>query len=119
MVVLRPQSKSFFPVKPALYVKNIIFQAVFATSFVRGRFEFEASLHELNGIGNKEKSGGTKRILDELGVSNLVEWIQVKNAYRLISKEEGIDFILPFGVDNIIKACDTLCENGGIEAKKK
>lgn len=90
----------------------------FATSFVRGRFEFEASLHELNGIGNKERSGGTKRILDELGVSNLVEWIQVKNAYRLISKEEGIDFILPFGVDNIIKACDTLCENGGIEAKK-
>jgi phytoene dehydrogenase-like protein len=23
----------------------------FATSFVRGRFEFEASLHELNGMG--------------------------------------------------------------------
>ena len=90
----------------------------FATSFVRGRFEFEASLHEFNGIGNEEMCGSTKRMFDELEVSDLIEWIQVKNAYRLISKEEGIDFILPFGVDNIIKACDTLCENGGIEAKK-
>ena len=90
----------------------------FATSFVRGRFEFEASLHELNGIGSGENGGGTRRLFEELGVNKLIEWIQVKNAYRLISKEEKIDFTLPFGVDNIIKACDTLCENGGYEAKK-
>ncbi len=90
----------------------------FATSFKRGRFEFEASLHELNGIGKGNLFGGTRRIMDELGVTPLVEWIQIKNAYRLISKKENIDFILPFGIDNIIKACDTLCENGGIEAKK-
>ncbi|MCR5741846.1 MAG: FAD-dependent oxidoreductase [Gammaproteobacteria bacterium] len=90
----------------------------FATSFVRGRFEFEASLHELNGIGFGNQGGTTRKMLDELGITNLIEWKPVKNAYRLISMEEGIDFILPFGVDNIIKACDTLCENGGEEAKK-
>ena len=90
----------------------------FATSFVRGRFEFEASLHELNGIGRGDVFGGTRRMMDELGITNMVEWIQVKNAYRLLSKKENIDFILPFGIDNIIKACDTLCENGGAEAKK-
>ena len=38
------------------------------------------------GAGNGGLAAAIK-ILDELGVSNLVEWIQVKNAYRLISKD--------------------------------
>ena len=76
----------------------------FATSFVRGRFEFEASLHEFNGIGTPEKPGSARLLFDELGVSDKIEWIQLENAYRLISKKEGYDFTMPFGEEAFIKA---------------
>jgi len=33
----------------------------FATSFVRGRFEFEGALHELSDIGTEEDRGGLYR----------------------------------------------------------
>ena len=62
----------------------------FATSFVRGRFEFEASLHELNGIGDKDNCGSTKRMLDELGVSDLIEWVQDKTHIGLYLKKRGL-----------------------------
>ncbi len=85
----------------------------FATSFVRGRFEFEASLHEFNGIGTKENPGSCGLLFRELGVEDKIEWIQLHDAYRLISKEEGYDFTMPFGVDAFIEASDKLCPNGG------
>ena len=40
----------------------------FATSFRRGRFEFEASLHELNDFGTAENAGDVRVLFDELGV---------------------------------------------------
>ena len=48
----------------------------FATSFVRGRFEFEASLHEFNGIGTVENPGSSRILFDELGVGDKIESIQ-------------------------------------------
>ncbi|MBR2671294.1 MAG: NAD(P)/FAD-dependent oxidoreductase [Oscillospiraceae bacterium] len=84
----------------------------FATSFVRGRFEFEASLHEFNGIGTPEAPGSTRKLYDELGVSDRIEWIQLKDAYRLISKEEGYDFTMPFGLDAFAAKCAELCPDG-------
>ena len=38
-----------------------------AASFVRGRFEFEASLHELCGVGTPEKPGAVRRLFTQLG----------------------------------------------------
>ena len=84
----------------------------FATSFVRGRFEFEASLHEFNGIGTKENPGSCRLLFRELGVEDKIEWIQLKDAYRLISKEEGYDFTMPFGLDAFAEASEKLCEGG-------
>ncbi|MCM1395821.1 MAG: FAD-dependent oxidoreductase [Corallococcus sp.] len=84
----------------------------FATSFVRGRFEFEASLHEFNGIGTEENPGSTRKLFEELGVADKIEWIQLRDAYRLISTEEGYDFTMPFGLDEFAAANDKLCENG-------
>ena len=84
----------------------------FATSFVRGRFEFEASLHELNGMGQGSSTGSTYALFEELGVIDKIEWLQIKNAYRLIALEEGIDFTMPTGIDNIIEAAKTICEDG-------
>ena len=40
-----------------------------ATIFVRGRFEFEASLHEFNGIGTPEQPGSTRELFEQLGIS--------------------------------------------------
>lgn len=37
-----------------------------ATSFVRGRFEIEPSLHELCDYGPEDNPGGVRRLLDEL-----------------------------------------------------
>ena len=84
----------------------------FATSFVRGRFEFEASLHQFNGIGTKEKEGSSAKLFKELGLDNKIEWIHLKEAYRLIIPSENVDVRVPFGVDNFIKLGDTLCPNG-------
>ena len=42
----------------------------FATSFVRGRFEFEASLHEFNGIGTPEDPGSSRELFRQLGVED-------------------------------------------------
>lgn len=74
----------------------------FATSFVRGRFEFEVSLHELSDVGSPEKKGAVRRFLeDELGIE--VDFLPVPEAYHLILENKGIDLKLPFGVDNFIK----------------
>ena len=40
----------------------------FATSFVRGRFEFEASLHELCDFGTPGNRGNLYALFEELGV---------------------------------------------------
>lgn len=74
----------------------------FATSFRRGRFEFEASLHELNDFGTKDNSGDVRALFDSLGVTDKIEWLEIPEAYRVISKEEKIDATMPFGVKNFI-----------------
>ena len=39
-----------------------------ASSFRRGRFEFETALHEISEWGTKENPGGCRRICDEFGL---------------------------------------------------
>ncbi len=84
----------------------------FATSFVRGRFEFEASLHEFNGIGTKEEPGSTRLLFEELGVADKIEWVHLKDAYHLISEKEGYDFVMPFGREAFIEANKKLHPEG-------
>lgn len=74
----------------------------FATSFKRGRFEFEASLHELNDFGTKENSGDVRDLFDSLGVTDKIEWLQIPEAYRVISREEKLDATMPFGLEEFI-----------------
>ena len=84
----------------------------FATSFVRGRFEFEASLHEFNGIGTPENPGSTRLLFRELGVEDKIEWVQLKDAFHLISKEEDYRFTMPFGLEAFAEAADKLYPGG-------
>ena len=77
----------------------------FATSFRRGRFEFDVSLHELNGFGRgKEALGGVRVLFDTIGISDKINWVDIPEAYRLISSDENgkIDAVMPFGIENYI-----------------
>lgn len=84
----------------------------FATSFVRGRFEFEASLHEFNGIGTPENPGSSRKLFRELGVEDKIDWIQLKDAYHLISYQEEYDFSMPFGLEAFADASEKLIPGG-------
>lgn len=54
-----------------------------ATSFCRGRFEFEVALHQLSGIGTPAKPGPLRMVLDQLGVMEQLEWIPMHDLYRI------------------------------------
>ncbi len=76
----------------------------YATSFKRGRFEFEASLHELSSYGCVQGAGNIRKIFEELGVHDKIEWCRIPDAYRMItlSDPDKIDVTMPFGVSNYI-----------------
>jgi prolycopene isomerase len=71
-----------------------------ATSFRRGRFEFEVALHQLSGLGTKEKPGPLFNVLDRLGVVDKLEWIEMDNLYRLV---------IPGQIDITLKADREAC----------
>ncbi len=60
-----------------------------ASSFVRGRFEFEPSLHELCGVGTPDNPGDIAKTFDELGAK--VDWYSHDETYRLIVPAEEDD----------------------------
>jgi prolycopene isomerase len=84
----------------------------YATTFTRGPFEFEASLHELSGIGEEGHRGGLWRALEELGVSDAVSFAPVREFFRTIGP--GLDLRLPFGR---AQATAALCEAFPEEAR--
>ena len=68
-----------------------------ATSFRRGRFEFETSLHELAEVGPNPFEGTVRQLFDELGAKD-VEWHFEENAFRVVLPGEGgFDATLPTG----------------------
>jgi phytoene dehydrogenase-like protein len=81
----------------------------YATSFVRGRYEFEVALHELSGIGPPERRGNVYRTLEHLGLTDKLEFLHVPNLYRAVyldppggpEKSAGpdLDITMPSGRD--------------------
>jgi phytoene dehydrogenase-like protein len=72
----------------------------FATSFVRGRFEFEPSLHQMPGtLPLPGASGVREYLLEEAGID--LEVAEVPEAYRLILTEESLDVRVPFGIEAV------------------
>lgn len=64
-----------------------------ASSFKRGRFEFEPSLHELASVGTKEQPDLVYKIFDDLGAK--VDWRYEHNMFRAIVKgTDGYDVTL-------------------------
>lgn len=76
-----------------------------ASSFVRGRFEFEPSLHELCGIGTKEEPGDVEKIFNRLNAH--VDWLKDNSTFRLIVPAKPGDtdtFINENGVEVTVDA---------------
>lgn len=74
-----------------------------ATSFCRGRFEIEPSLHELCGVGSAEKPGDIRKMMEGFGVK--VNWCEVKDCFRVVTKgSDGktLDVTMPTGKDAFI-----------------
>jgi prolycopene isomerase len=54
-----------------------------ATSFCRGRFEFEIALHQLSGLGTPDKPGPLRMSLDKLGVMGDLEFVEISDLYSV------------------------------------
>ena len=80
-----------------------------ATSFVRGRFEFEASLRELNDFGSETNKGDIRSLFDKFDLNDSIEWVELSEAYKIIKtnnpKEE---YVIPFGIDEFIKKMEEI-----------
>ena len=55
-----------------------------ATSFIRGRFEFEVALHQLSGLGTESFPGPLRDMLARLEILDRLEFVQMPNLYRLV-----------------------------------
>ncbi len=76
-----------------------------ATSFIRGRFEFEAALHELVHDSTASDLESVRNIFEEIGIS--VPLYYEDTLFRAIVKgENGYDFTLPAGYDEFLDAMD-------------
>lgn len=92
-----------------------------ASSFVRGRFEFEPSLHELAAIGNPEEPGSIEQMFAQWGAD--VDWFNDKSTFRLVVpakegdkdafvNEDGVlvtvDARMPVGFENFARKLDEI-----------
>ncbi len=95
--------------KSVLLVEQHNLPGGFASSFVRGRFEFEPSLHELCDVGPANDPGEVRRLLEQtLGAA--IDWLPVPEAYRLITTAEGadnLDVVMPFGVTAFVEKMES------------
>jgi prolycopene isomerase len=73
-----------------------------ATSFVRGRFEFEVALHQLSGMGSPERPGPLRAILGEMGVLDRLEFVEMENLYRVVFPGT-FDVTLPTNREQLVK----------------
>ncbi|MBQ7115513.1 MAG: FAD-dependent oxidoreductase [Clostridia bacterium] len=76
-----------------------------ASSFVRGRFEFEPSLHELCGVGAPDKTGSVEDMFNRFGGD--VDWFIHDSTFRLVvpAKEGDTDtFINEDGIEVTVDA---------------
>ena len=81
-----------------LVIERNILPGGCATSFVRGRFEYESSLHELANVGTKETPGAVRQLFESYGAD--VTWVNEENAFRVIADgEDGYDVTMPAGVE--------------------
>ena len=79
-----------------------------ASSFKRGRFEFDPSVHEICDYGADNDKGHVRLIMEKNGVK--IDWITVPDCYRAISAySDGtpMDVTIPCGREAYIAAVES------------
>ncbi|MDI6830149.1 MAG: FAD-dependent oxidoreductase [Actinomycetota bacterium] len=84
----------------------------YASTFCRGRFEFEISLHELSGLGHAGRRGPLWYSLEKIGVAQKVEFLDIPDFYR--SAYPDLDLVMPAEREAYD---EVLCENFPAEAE--
>ena len=74
-----------------------------ATSFCRGRFEFEVALHQLSGLGTPEKPGLLRLALDKLEIMDDLEFVEIADLYH-VATPDGFNITLKTDRDETIAA---------------
>ncbi len=54
----------------------------YATSFLRGRYEFEVALHGLSGLGDADNQGPILKMLTASGVAPRVDFLRIPDVFR-------------------------------------
>ena len=62
-----------------------------ASSFIRGRFEFEVALHEMDGFGSSDKPGTIYRFFKEIGIINKIEVVSAPDIYHSVFIEDDFE----------------------------
>jgi phytoene dehydrogenase-like protein len=78
----------------------------YASSFVRGRFEFETAIHALADYGSAENPGTIRRLFAEIGVD--IPFAFLPDAYHLVLTDDKVDGVLPTGIEAYIEGLDRL-----------
>lgn len=73
-----------------------------ATSFCRGRFEFEVALHQLSGMGTVEKPGPLRMMLGSLGVLDDLEFVEMSELYSIMMPD-GFNLSLKPDKEMVVK----------------
>ena len=58
-----------------------------ATSFCRGRFEFEIALHQLSGFGRPEQPGPVRMLFEGLGIMDRLEMVESPDLFSLCTRD--------------------------------
>lgn len=82
-----------------------------ATSFRRGRFEFETSLHELCRVGTEEAPNEIRNAFKNVDAD--VDWHNEKELFRLVVPKKDIDISLPTEVMPLIQAMEKAVPGSG------
>lgn len=106
--------------KKTLLIEKHNLPGGYATSFVRGRFEFEASLHELCGIAPFTGGGSLQKAFEELGVADRIEWVTLDEAFRVmtLNDEDNYDYTMPLGRDRFIDKVEEYCPGSRAVSKQ-
>lgn len=88
-----------------------------ATSFRRGRFEFEVALHQLSGIGQQGQPFSLRGLFDSLGVSDRIEVIEEHDLYRAVVPGE-VDLTLPADWEGAADAIELAYPGNGERARR-
>ncbi|MGD0855208.1 MAG: FAD-dependent oxidoreductase [Dehalococcoidia bacterium] len=76
----------------------------YASSFLRGRFEFEVALHALSGLGREEDQGPIWKLLKHNEVAGRTDFLYIPEFFRAYYPD--FDITLPIGRE---KYTDVLC----------